>query len=115
MNSIVKTFFGAHLDLDKVIAISDVKIRSLSDTVYFTIDVAFRDEPILYDQNFDAVDDTEWVCANPEQARKELQAKVDKIVEQWKLWTRNKQIEDRMALVVKNNFIETQYPEEAFK
>lgn len=72
--SIVKTFFGTHLDLSKVVQISDASgWRDGSDyRVGFSIDVQLRDEPIRYSKVAD------------ESAVAELQSEVDALVAHWK-------------------------------
>jgi hypothetical protein len=83
---IVKTFFGTHLDLSKVIQISDARVfhNRQAGGVGFTIDVQLRDAPIEYSE--DAPSDS-YMHATPESVAA-LQVKVDELVKQWKTFKR---------------------------
>jgi hypothetical protein len=78
---IVKTFFGTHIDLSKVVAISDV----FQDHEYHTCGIAFaitvqlRDAPIIYSE----LCPCENFKPHPE-AIAALQEKVDGLIEQWR-------------------------------
>lgn len=93
-NTIVKTFIGKHIDLSKVIAISDARfIDRMGHGGYFVgfeIDVQLRDEPIKYVRGFEYIEESEGLKivygedGNTPLAVERLQAQIDHLVEQWK-------------------------------
>jgi hypothetical protein len=91
-NTIVKTFIGKHIDLSKVIAISDAQLMDRSWIVGFTIDVQLRDEPIKYQRQLDYDEykfngKHEIIYSEDMKtplAVGRLQAQINELIEQWK-------------------------------
>lgn len=88
MSPIIKTFFGKHIDLDKLIAISEVK-PSGYNSVYFEMWFQLQDKPIIHDENFLGRYDeypnmTAYHNAVVAPEIIKLQAKVDELIQVWK-------------------------------
>lgn len=96
MNSIIKTFIGKHIDLSKVVAISDARfINRMGFGGYFVgfeIHCQLLDKPIIYERKFDW-DESERgdvraiIYGEDEQtplAVERLQKQIDELIEQWK-------------------------------
>ena len=104
---IVKTFFGKHIDLDHIVAISDAYITSsvpwclnTHPAVEFTIEFALRDEPMKHtrlltheeykDGKFvmldGTLDDSYYYRDEKSQtlAEANLQAQIDELIFEWK-------------------------------
>lgn len=64
---IIKAFFGKHIDLSKIIAVSDVQIDH-HNQLYFTIDVQLRDEPLTIYRQFEP-DEIRFVRTDPDDYR----------------------------------------------
>ena len=64
MNSIVKIFTGHHIDLSKIISISEVEIvyDNRPRCVKFQIEYQLRDEPVVYSKDLKVRFDTRDTC-----------------------------------------------------
>jgi hypothetical protein len=79
---IIKAFIGRHIDLSKIVAISDAYIVPSTGHgatyIYFEIHIQLLDAPIKYHR-------TLWPRIKPDEEELEiLQAEIDDLVEQWK-------------------------------
>jgi hypothetical protein len=93
-NTIVKTFIGKHIDLSKVIAISDAEfINRMGHGGYFVgfeIDVQLRDEPIRYERGLYYIEESEGKDivygsdGKTPLAVERLQTQIDELIGQWK-------------------------------
>jgi hypothetical protein len=95
-NTIVKTFIGKHIDLSKLIAISDAQLIDHMGhggwLVGFTIDVQLRDEPIKYQRQLDYDEykfngKHEIIYGEDGEtplAVERLQTQIEELIEQWK-------------------------------
>jgi hypothetical protein len=95
-NTIVKTFIGKHIDLSKVVAISDAEFidRMGSGGFYvgFDIHIQLLDNPIRYERKFEYDEDDRsghrpspvyWRDGNTPLAVKRLQGQIDQLIQQW--------------------------------
>lgn len=111
MSSIVKTFIGKHIDLSKVVSISDAhfidRMGSGGFYVGFEIHCQLLDQPIKYERMFeyDEADYSghrptpvtiqgsyhQFYNANEEDilAVQRLQKQIDELIEQWKVVNKN--------------------------
>lgn len=102
-NTIIKTFMGTHIDLSKIVSISDAYfINNLGDTNYyfkgafkagFDIHIQLLDKPIHYEIDFiDREFSDEYIPPLPKHwygsdsliGVERLQKQVDELIQQWK-------------------------------
>jgi hypothetical protein len=99
LETIVKTFTGKHIDLSKVVAISDARfVDRMGHGGYFVefdIDIQLLDKPLNFGRRIEAdhsgdrpkpIYDEDGVTIT---GVRELQEKIDDLVKQWKNVIRN--------------------------